>query len=69
MIGTTGVQRFIYQRGQGASRRAVHLAGFDRLSRFSGALCGARLAFDTSCNLPLGRPVCRRCAEAEARIR
>ena len=65
MIGSYGVNRFVYQRGSGSKRRVMHLAGFDRLGRFSGVLCGSALPFNTSCNLPLGQPTCRRCRKIE----
>jgi hypothetical protein len=62
------VNRYVYRRGNGALRRVMHLAGYDRLGRFSGVLCGLRLGFDTSCNLPLGRPVCKRCQKIEREL-
>lgn len=52
---------YIYKRGAGNRRRVNHLSGFDRLGRFAGALCGSKLDFDTSCNLPLGRRTCKLC--------
>lgn len=61
-------ERFAYRRGAGAKRRVMHLAAFDRLGRWVAVLCGSRLAFDTTCNLPLGLRVCRRCLRAEERI-
>lgn len=65
MIGTEGVQRFVFKRGEGSKRRVMHLAGFDRLGRFAGVLCGSTLDFDSSCNLPLRRRTCRRCRRIE----
>jgi len=59
------VKHYVWCRGAGAGRRVVHIASFDRLGRFAGALCGIAIAFDTSCNLPLGRPVCERCRSIE----
>lgn len=59
-------ERFIYERGK--PRRKMHLSGFDRLGRFSGALCGSPLPFNTSCNLPLGRPTCKRCLKVEREL-
>lgn len=59
------VQRYVYRRGEGAKRRVMHLAGYDRLGRFAGVLCGSDLDFNTSCNLPLGQRVCRRCRRIE----
>lgn len=68
MIGNSNVNRFVYRRGHGARRRVMHLAGYDRLGKFAGVLCGSRLNFDTSCNLPLGQPTCKRCRAIEARL-
>lgn len=56
-------ERFIYERGK--PRRKMHLAGFDRLGRFAGALCDSPIPFNTSCNLPLGRVTCKRCLKVE----
>lgn len=53
---------YIWQRGEGNKRRVNHLAGFNVLGKFAGALCGSQLDFDTSSNLPLGRRTCKRCA-------
>lgn len=52
---------FVWKRGEGNKRRVNHLAEYDRLGRFAGALCGIALDFDTGCNLPLGRRTCKRC--------
>jgi hypothetical protein len=57
------VERFIWETGH--PRRKMHLAGYDRLGRFSGALCGVEHAFNRSCNLPLGKPTCLRCIAVE----
>jgi hypothetical protein len=56
--------RFIWSRAPGGKRRKLHLCGYDLWTGAPtmAALCGVTLSFDTSCNLPLGRPVCRRCA-------
>lgn len=62
------VERFVYRRGKGMKRRVNHLAGFDRLGRFAGVLCGSDQPFDTSCNLPLRRRTCCRCARIERSI-
>jgi hypothetical protein len=56
-------ERFIWQHGK--KRRVMHLAGYDRLGRFAGALCGIGHIFDRSCNLPLGRRTCKRCLKIE----
>lgn len=68
MMGNQGVNRFVYRRGRGARRRVMHLAGYNRLGGFAGVLCGSSLAFDTSCNLPLGQRICKRCRSVEQRI-
>lgn len=56
---------FLYKRGQGAKRRVVHLATFNRHGEIAGAWCRSRVPFDTSCNLPLGLKVCKRCRKAQ----
>jgi hypothetical protein len=56
-------ERFIWQRGK--KRRKMHLAAYNRFGHCVGALCGSRHAFDASCNLPLGRGVCKRCLKIE----
>lgn len=61
------MSRFLYQRGRGARRRVMHLTGFDSRTGEPTMTpqCGdRRLRFDTTCNLPLARPVCKRCREA-----
>jgi len=59
-------ERFIWQHGK--KRRVMHLAAFDRLGRFAGALCGINHVFDRCCNLPLGRRTCKRCRKVEERL-
>jgi len=56
-------ERFIWETGH--KRRKMHLASYDRLGRFAGALCGIQHVFNRSCNLPLGRPTCKRCLKIE----
>lgn len=58
--------RFLYKRGKGASRRVMHLCGYDPHTGqpTMRPICGQRLAFDTTCNLPLGQPRCKRCLAA-----
>lgn len=51
---------YLYRRGQGAKRRVMHLAHYDRLGRIRGSLCG-RADLDTSINVPLGQPTCKLC--------
>jgi hypothetical protein len=58
-------ERFIWQHGAGNRRRVMHLASFNRLGGFAGALCGISLTFDRSCNLPLGKRTCKRCLKIE----
>ncbi len=54
---------FIYRRGQGAMRRVMHIAAYDRMGRETGqSLCGKN-GFNTTCNLPLGQPICKKCKE------
>lgn len=56
--------RYLYQRGK--RRRVMHLCGYDPRTGepTMRALCGYRLPFDTTCNLPLGRPTCKLCLAA-----
>lgn len=61
-----GVQRFIWERGR--KRRKMHLAAFNRLGECSGALCRIDLDFTASCNLPLGKGVCKRCLKIEREL-
>jgi len=60
--------RFLYKRGRGARRRVMHLTPFDprtgKPTMFP--LCPTRLPFDTTCNLPLGQRICKRCRKAES---
>lgn len=53
--------RYLYERGH--KRRVMHLCGYDPRTGepTMRALCGMRLPFNTTCNLPLGRPTCKRC--------
>lgn len=57
--------RYLYQRGTDPRRRRVmHLAGHDPLTGepVMRPICGrVRLRFDTTCNFPLGQPVCKWC--------
>lgn len=56
-------ERFIFERGK--RRRVMHLAAYNRVGEFDGALCGINHNFNGSCNLPLGRRICKNC-EREA---
>lgn len=60
-------ERYIWQSGANPRRR-MHLAAYDRLGRFDGALCGIKHDFNRSCNLPLGRPRCQHCLAVERRL-
>lgn len=51
---------YLYNRGQGAKRRVMHVAAFDRFGNVAGSWCN-RSDFNTSINLPLGLPVCKKC--------
>lgn len=62
-MGSFLTERFIWESGK--SRRKMHLPSYDRLGRFSGALCGVAHNFNRSCNLPLGNGVCKRCLAVE----
>lgn len=61
-----GTERFIWETGH--KRRKMHIAGFDRLGNFVGALCGVDHDFNRSCNLPLGRTTCRNCLRIEREL-
>lgn len=53
---------YIYERGQGAKKRVMHLQRHDRLGRpLMASLCDSPLPFNTTINVPLGRPTCKRC--------
>lgn len=59
--------RYLYQRGQGAKHRVMHLCSFDKFGNPTmQPICGRSggLRFDATCNLPLGLPVCKRCRES-----
>lgn len=60
--------RYLYQRGSGADRRVMHLARFDQFGNLSmEPICGRHTAqFNTTCNFPLGRPLCKWCRSAFA---
>ena len=59
-------ERYIWETGH--RRRKMHLAAYDRLGRFVGALCGIPHQFNRSCNLPLAKGVCKRCLAEERRL-
>ncbi len=58
--------RYLYERGH--KRRVMHLCGHDQRSGepTMQALCKIDLAFTTTCNLPLGQRVCKRCSRIVA---
>ena len=55
---------YLYRRGRGAKRRVMHLAEYDKRGGVVGAACGSGVDLNTSCNLPLGQPVCKKCNKA-----
>ncbi len=55
---------YLYKRGKGAATRVMHLPEFNRRGEVIGAACKTTIALNTSCNLPLGRPVCKKCRRA-----
>lgn len=54
---------YLYRRGPGAKRRVMHLAVHDQASGepTTRPFCGRGKGYDTTCNVPLGRPTCKRC--------
>jgi len=57
---------FLYERGEGAKRRVMHLAHYNAHGVIDGTWCGS-LRFNTSINLPLGRRVCKTCLRWSSR--
>jgi len=56
----------MYRRGKGVKRRVVHLATYDKRGQIDGTWCQqTTVRLDTSCNLPLGLRVCKRCRKAQ----
>lgn len=58
------MMRYLYKRGRGALRRVVHLCRCDELGEPTmEPICGrgGGLLFDTTCNVPWGRRLCKRC--------
>lgn len=55
--------RYLYRRGHGANRRVMHLCGYDPRSGepTMTPLCGHAGPFNTTTNVPLGQPTCKRC--------
>lgn len=62
------MSRYAYQRGKGAKRRVMHLAAYDRLGNWTGALCDTKTPVNTTINMPLALPVCKRCLKIEASL-
>ena len=58
--------RYLYRRGKGAKRRVMHLCGYDQRTGepTMEPLCMVGGPYDTTCNLPLGLKVCKRCRAA-----
>lgn len=52
---------FLFRRGR--RRQVTHLAMYDRHGRVVGSWCG-KSDFNVSCNLPMGRRVCKFCRKA-----
>ena len=53
--------RFIYERGA-TRRRVMHIARHSITGEIQmKALCGIDHYFNTTCNLPLGKKICKRC--------
>lgn len=60
---------YLYKRGRGASRRVMHLCLHDPRDGqpLMIPMCCTRLiGFNTTSNVPWGRPVCKRCLETLA---
>lgn len=57
---------YLLKRGKGGRRRKAHLCAFDRFgSPTMRPICGrVGLDFDTTSNVPWGRPLCKRCRSA-----
>lgn len=54
------MSRYLYRYGRGARRRVMHIARYDPFGGIAGTWCG-EVRVNTSINLPLGRPLCKRC--------
>lgn len=60
--------RYLYQAGK--PRRVMHAQLFTLTGEPTfTALCGIRLAFNRSVNVPLGRALCKLCAKRLVRIK
>lgn len=51
---------YIYKRGKGIDRRVFHLVKYNHRGELIGSLCNAK-DLDTTCNLPLGKRICKLC--------
>lgn len=60
--------RYLYRRGRGALRRVMHLTLIDPWTGRPTMMpvCGINQQFDTTTNVPWGRPICKRCARIAA---
>lgn len=58
--------RFLFEAGAGAHRRVMHLTTFNPLTGepTMKALCGAKRRFNRTINVPLRRPICKKCEKA-----
>ena len=54
---------YLYRRGRGAKRRVMHLSEYDPRSGrpLLTPICGSNYEFNTTINVPMGQPVCKRC--------
>lgn len=63
--------RYLYDRSPGAKRRVMHLCGYSPTTGqpTMQPICGRNygVQFNTTCNFPLGQPVCKRCMGAAQR--
>lgn len=58
---------YLLKRGKGALRRKVHITLHDPITgepTMEPACGDHRLDFDTTSNVPWGRPLCKRCRKA-----
>jgi hypothetical protein len=52
---------YIYERGRGR-RRVMHIQKFNSLGAgLMESHCNSTIPFNTTCNFPLGRRICKKC--------
>lgn len=58
--------QYLFKRGEGSTKRVMHIERTTSTGEHSmQPLCGNyRVTYDTTCNLPLGRPTCKECLRA-----